>query len=341
MKMTPGGPKMKLLTVMRIFERETDKSHPLTANQVCEKLGQYIHIDANRKGVYDDIEALNMFYEAFGDKRKKVRKIVPADKGRGYYLDNRPFSSADVRLMIDAIEASKYLSEAKTRELIEALEELCPQEQRRQIKSQVVIFDRVKNMNIDIHDSLDKIGAAIAQNKQIQFRYFDYDVNKRRAYRKKGSFYQVSPYEMIYTDDSYYLIAYNAERKARNTYRIDRMALVNILPLDREGRDEMEDARKDKPRLQKSTFSMFDGKIETVTMVFRISMMNAVLDRFGSDVFVIPVDKEHFKINVPVAISQQFYGWLFGLGNYVTITHPEHIKREFAEKLEEIRKRYE
>lgn len=338
--MKAGGPKMKLLSVMRIFEREIDKEHTLTANQVCDKLGSYIHIKANRKGVYDDIEALNMFYEAFGDKRKKTQEIRVDEGSRGYYLANRPFSFADVRLMIDAIEASKYLSEKKTQDLIEALEELCPQAQRRQIKSQVVIFDRVKNMNTEIHDMLDKIGSAIAQNKQIQFRYFDYDVNKRRAYRKKGSFYQVSPYEMVYNDDNYYLIAYNAERKARNTYRIDRMALVSVLPLDREGREEMDDARKDKPRLQKSTFSMFDGKVETVTMVFRINMMNAVLDKFGSDVFVSPVDKEHFQVSVPIAISQQFYGWLFGLGNYVTITAPEHIKNEFAAKLEEIRERY-
>ena len=338
--MKAGGPKMKLLSVMRIFERETDKEHTLTADQVCERLDHYIHINANRKGVYDDIEALNMFYDAFGDKRKKRQEIRMEKGSRGYYLANRPFSSADVRLMIDAIEASKYLSEAKTKDLIEALEELCPQAQRREIKSQVVIFDRVKSMNTDIHDSLNVIGSAIAKNKQIEFRYFDYDVNKRRAYRKKGSFYQVSPYEMVYNDENYYLIAYNSEHKSRNTYRIDRMALVRVLPLDREGRDVMDDAHKDKPRLQKSTFSMFDGEIEKVTMVFRINMMNAVLDKFGSDVFVTPVDKEHFQISVPVAISQQFYGWLFGLGNYVTITHPEHIKREFAAKLDEIGRRY-
>ncbi len=151
-------------------------------------------------------------------------------------------------------------------------------------------------------------------------------------------YYQISPYELVYTDDNYYLVGFE---KKRRTYRIDRMANVEVIPELREGSETFADLRKDKLRLQKSTFSMFDGRIETVTMVFRKNLMNAVMDRFGSDVFVSPVDKEHFQISVPVAVSQQFYGWVFGLGNYVTIIGPEHIKKELARKLEDIRKRYD
>ena len=166
-------------------------------------------------------------------------------------------------------------------------------------------------------------------------------MNKKRAYRRKGTFYQLSPYELVYTDDNYYLVAYDHDRKKRFIYRVDRMAGVETVLLDREGREFFGDNRDEKLRLQKSTFSMFDGKIETVTMRFRVNMINAVIDKFGKDVLIIPDDKEHFKISVPVAISQQFYGWVFGLGNYVTITGPEHIKKEMAKKLEEIlNKRY-
>lgn len=181
----------------------------------------------------------------------------------------------------------------------------------------------------------------IANNHQIRFKYFDYDMNKKRAYRKKGTFYQLSPYELVYTDDNYYLVAYDHDRKKRFIYRVDRMASVETVLLDREGKEFFGDNRNEKLRLQKSTFSMFDGKIETVTMRFRVNMINAVIDKFGKNVLIIPDDKEHFKISVPVAISQQFYGWVFGLGNYVTIVAPEHIKKDMAKKLENIRKRYD
>ena len=341
--MFPDGYKVKLLVVYKIFERETDKEHPLSADAIAAKVTTYLHIPANRKGIYDDINALNDFFELrVGKKEKKTHpKIVRDEKGKGYYLENRPFSTADVKLMIDAIESSKYLSEKKTMALVDALEELCPAPQADDMRSQLVVFDRVKNMNTEIHESLDKISSAIAQNHQIKFKYFDYDVNRTRVYRKKGAYYQMSPFDLVYTDDNYYLAAYNAEKQMRQTFRVDRMSKVEIVLLDREGRELFPDQRKDKLRLQKSTFSMFDGKVETVTMVFRKNMMNAVMDKFGSSVFVSPVDKDHFQISVPVAISQQFYGWIFGLGNYVTITAPEHIKKELAKKLEEIRARYD
>ena len=335
--MVPDGYKVKLLTVLSIFEQKTDENNPMSAESVSKEVTTRLGIPCSRKGIYDDMNALNDYWDIMDDHRR----IEKHENGKGYYLANRPFSAGDVKLMVDAIESSKYLSEAKTLKLIEALQKLCPETQVREMKSQLVVFDRVKSMNEDIHESLGKISSAIAQNQQIRFKYFDYDVNKKRAYRKKGAFYQMSPYELIYTEDNYYFVAYNAEKKSRNTFRVDRMASVAIVLQDREGKELFGDKRKEKLRLQKSTFSMFDGKIETVTMKFRVNMLNAVIDRFGRDVFITPVDKEHFQISVPVAISQQFYGWVFGLGNYVTIVAPEHIREEMVKMLESVRKRYE
>ena len=332
--MVADGYKVKLLTVLAIFEQETDREHPLSADAIAQKIKVKSGINASRKGIYDDMNALNDFWELTNNPRR----IEKAERGKGYYLANRPFSPEDVKLMVDSIEASKYLSEKKTMELINALETLCSNPQTKDMKSQLVVLDRVKNMNTEIHKSLGVISSAIANNRQIRFKYFDYDINKRRVYRKRGGYYQISPYELVYTDDNYYLVGFE---KKRRTYRIDRMANVEVIPELREGSETFADLRKDKLRLQKSTFSMFDGRIETVTMVFRKNLMNAVMDRFGSDVFVSPVDKEHFQISVPVAVSQQFYGWVFGLGNYVTIIGPEHIKKELARKLEDIRKRYD
>ena len=335
--MTPDGYKVKLLTVLSVFEQKTDKDHPMSADNIAKEVKTKLRIPCTRKGIYDDMDALNDYWDVMDNPRR----IEKHENGKGYYLTNRPFSSGDVKLMVDAIESSKYLSEAKTLKLIKALQRLCPDTQVRDMKSQLVVFDRVKNMNTDIHESLGVISSAIANNYQIRFKYFDYDMNKKRAYRRKGTFYQLSPYELVYTDDNYYLVAYDHDRKKRFIYRVDRMANVETVLLDREGKEFFGDNRNEKLRLQKSTFSMFDGKIETVTMRFRVNMLNAVIDRFGRDVFITPLDKDHFQISVPVAISQQFYGWVFGLGNYVTITAPEHIKKEMAKKLEDVRKRYE
>ena len=334
--MVPDGYKVKLLTVLSIFEQKTDKNNPMSAESISKEVTKRLGIPSSRKGIYDDMNALNDYWDTADDPRR----IEKDENGKGYYLANRPFTAGDVKLMVDAIESSKYLSEAKTLKLIEALQKLCPEAQVKDMKSQLVVFDRVKSMNTDIHESLGVISSAIAHNQQIRFKYFDYDVNKKRAYRKKGEFYQMSPYELVYTDDNYYLVAYDSAKKRRNTFRVDRMASVAIVLMDREGQEAFGDNRKEKLKLQKSTFSMFDGKVETVTMRFRINMLNAVIDKFGSDVFITPIDKDHFQISVPVAISQQFYGWVFGLGNYVTITGPEHIKKEMAKKLEDIRKRY-
>lgn len=335
--MVPDGYKVKLLTVLSIFEQKTDENNPMSADKVAEEVKTRLRIPCSRKGIYDDMNALNDYWDIIDDPRR----IEKHENGKGYYLTNRPFSSGDVKLMVDAIESSKYLSERKTLNLIKALQKLCPETQVRDMKSQLVVFDRVKSMNTDIHESLGVISSAIANNHQIRFKYFDYDMSKKRVYRKNGVFYQLSPYELVYTDDNYYLVAYNAERKGRFTYRVDRMASVETVLLDREGKEFFGDNKNEKLRLQKSTFSMFDGKIETVTMRFRYNMVNAVMDRFGKDIMIIPDDKEHFQISVPVAISQQFYGWVFGLGNYVTIVAPEHIKKELAKKLVEIRKRYD
>lgn len=258
--------------------------------------------------------------------------------------------------MVDAIESSKYLSEAKTLKLIEALQRLCPETQVKDMKSQLVVFDRVKSMNTDIHESLGVISSAIAHNQQIRFKYFDYDVNKKRAYRKKGEFYQMSPYElvyqvspwsMIYTDDNYYLLAYiDGDFKH---FRVDKMDNVQafileegdseIVTLEREGREAFE--KKDMSAYTKYTFSMYGDEPTPVTMVFQNRMVGVVMDRFGRDMLIMREDDRHFRITVPVAVSDQFFGWVFGLGKTVRIVGPEDVKAKMKKALADISARYE
>ena len=337
--MNTDGRKMKLLTLKKIFEEQTDAEHCLTANQLVEKLNE-VSIPAERKGIYDDIKVLNYFFKP-ADKRKEARatRIEKDEEGRGYYLENRLFSVADLKLMIDAIQSSKFLSEAKTMELIEALETLCSRHQARGLKRQVIVTNRVKNMNTNIHNNVGHVNYAIENDVQLKFKYFDYDVRQERVFRKKGGFYVVSPYALVYTDDNYYLLAYDAEKDKIMNFRVDRMASMGSTSMPREGKDIF--AKLDLARYQKYTFSMYSGEVKRVTMRFRNNMMNSVIDKFGRQDFASPVDKDHFEITAFVAVSPQFYAWVFGLKNYVTIVSPPEVREGMKKHLEAVLKRYE
>ena len=175
-------------------------------------------IPVERKGIYDDIKVLNYFYQPT-DKRKmaKATRVEKDEEGRGFYLDNRLFSVADLKVMMDAIQSSKFLSEAKTLELIETLETLCSKHQARGLKRQVIVTNRVKNMNTSIHNNVGHVNYAIENDEQLRFKYFDYDVKQERAFRKKGGFYIVSPYALVYCDDKHHLgcvYRFNAKEEA-------------------------------------------------------------------------------------------------------------------------------
>ena len=175
---------------------------------------------------------------------------------------------------------------------------------------------------------------------QVKFKYFDYDTKQQRAFRKKGGWYIVSPFALVYCDDNYYLLGYDAEKGKIMNYRVDRMAYVSAQEGKiREGKDVF--AALDLAQYQRYTFSMYSGEVQRVTMRFRNNMMNAVIDKFGKLGYVKEVDKDHFEVTVSVAVSPQFFGWVFGLGNYVTIVGPEDVKEKMKKMLDSVRKRYE
>ena len=334
------GRKMKLLLLQKILEEQTDEEHFLTANQLADRL-KVFGISAERKGIYDDIAALNAYYKP-ADKKKvdRAQRIEKDEEGRGYYLTNRLFSVSDLKLMIDAIQSSKFLSDAKTLELIEALETLCSKHQAQGFKRQVIVSNRVKNMNINVHKNVDHLNYAIVEDWKVKFKYFDYDTKQQRAFRKKGGWYVISPFALVYCDDNYYLLGYDAEKGKIMNYRVDRMAFVSAQEgMIREGKDVF--AALDLAQYQKYTFSMYSGDVQRVTMRFRNTMMNAVIDKFGKLGYVKEVDKDHFEVTVPVAVSPQFFGWVFGLGNYVTIVGPENVKEKMKKMLDGVRKRYD
>lgn len=334
------GRKMKLLEVRRILETETDPEHTLTANQIATKLEARGFDKPDRKGIYDDINVLNYFYKP--DNRRKGLQPYFIEKDEetfGYYMDRRLFSIADIKLIIDAVQSSKFLSETKTQELIEALETLCSKHQAKALKRQLIVSNRIKNMNTSIHNSVDHINYAIDNNVTIRFKYFDYDIKMRPVFRRKGEWYEISPLVMVYSDDNYYVIACDHKDGKVKNFRIDRMSKVNATINPRTGTELF--TKEDAELYQTYSFNMYGGDVKNVTMRFRNNMMNTVIDKFGKKITTYAVDKDHFEIEVRVAVSPQFYGWVFGLKNYVTIVSPPEVVKGMKKHLEAVMKRYE
>lgn len=333
-----NGRKIKLLEIKRIFEEQTDEEHCLNATQIKQKLAA-LDIPAAPKAIYDDIKAINRFYEP-SDKRKAAKAPhIELDETRGYYLDNRRFSVGDLKLMIDAIKSSKFLSEAKTEELVEGLRSLCSVHQAKGLRREVIVTNRVKNMNSNIHRNVEYLAAAIEKGMQIRFKYFDYNVKQERVFRRKGEFYTVSPYNLIYSDDNYYLLAYDPTYQAFRTYRIDRMAHFATTNVARDGAEALKNLNLE--NYQKYTFNMYGGDIKHVTLRVSNRMMDAIIDKFGKQNYVKVVDDRHFEVTLAVAVSPQFYGWVFGLKNYVTITAPQDVVEGMKEHLQAVLRRYE
>ena len=326
--MKSEGQKMKLFVLKEILEKETDMDHGITMARILELLSMR-GIKAERKSIYDDLRAL---------RDSDILDVTEAQgKNREYSVASRTFELSELKMMTDAIQSSKFLSEAKTRELIKKIETLCSKHEAQSIQRHVVIANRVKSISKGLFFNVDTVHAAISANKQISFKYFDYDLKKQRKYFKKGERYVASPWSMIYVDDNYYLLAYQ-DGKFKH-FRVDKMEDVQISILDRDAADEF--AKIDMSAYTKYTFSMYGGEIMPVTMIFQNRMMGAVMDRFGRDIFVTKEDDRHFRVTVNVAVSNQFFGWVFGLGKMVRIVGPESVKEKMKKALEGILERYE
>ena len=320
--------KLKLLHLKRILEYYTDADHGITRKDIEKYLGhQGIKVD--RKTVYEDIHTL----EEYG------LEIDHPEYSNTYRLISRDFELAEIKLMIDSIQASKFLSEKTTRTLISKLEGLCSHYEAQTLQREVIVANRVKTMNHSIHYNVDGIHRAIAANKQVQFRYFDYDIRKSKRYFKKGAFYVVSPWRLIYADDNYYLLAYDEKAEKFKHFRVDKMDAVEETEAERVGKEAFD--ALDMANYTKYTFSMFGGEVQNVELVFQNRMMGAAMDRFGRDIVPMRVDDNHFRIVVPVAVSQQFFAWVFGLGKAVRIAGPESVKGQMKTALADIAARYE
>ncbi len=328
--------KQKLLYIQKILLEKTDEEQGLTINEIISELDSY-GINAERKSIYDDLRILETYgLDICSEKSKTVK----------YYIASRDFQISELKLLVDAIQSSKFITEKKSFELIKKVESLASENEAKQLQNQVVISNRVKTSNETIYYNVDRLHDAINKNRSVEFYYNQWTLSlgsseKLKLNRRRGGErYKVSPFALCWDDENYYLIAYDEKNEQIRHYRVDKMEKIELTDNKRSGTDEFE--KINLAEYSQSTFGMFAGEKVMVTLSVDNSLVGVIADRFGKNIF-ITADEEnenHFLARVNVNISEQFYGWLFALGDKVKIVSPDEIVNDFNEHLRKVSNLY-
>lgn len=322
--------KLKLIYLLKIFAEETDEDHMLTMPQVIERLNDY-GIHADRKTLYQDFAELN--------KLDGVEIVATKDGRNTYYsMGERLFELPELKLLVDSVQAAKFITDRKSDILIHKLECLVSKYEAKQLQRQVLITGRVKTPNKAIYYNVDKIYTAIGSNRQITFHYFQWNVKKEQVLRHDGALYHVSPWCLVWDDEYYYLVGYEAASEGVRHYRVDKMKDLAVVDKPREGLSLMEEF--DTAKYTKSLVGMYGGEKTTVTVEGTNDLAGVFIDRFGQDIWIRPLDSEHFTAHLDVVPSRQFLGWIFALGDSVKITGPEEVVGEMRAAAQALGEKY-
>ena len=322
--------KFKFTYLMKIMLEKTDDEHSLTMPQIMEELEKY-DVTAERKSIYADFQDMT---EKFGVE------IIKEQIGREtyYHVRGREFELAEVKLLIDAIQSSKFITQTKSRELITKIKSFVSEHQAKQLQRQVYINDRVKTMNESVYYNVDDIHTAINQNKKIRFKYYKWDINKKLVPRHNGDWFVVSPWALTWDDENYYMVAFDDLDSKIKHYRVDKMMHISVEEEKRSGKEVFQNF--DMAKYSKATFGMYQGQKAKVKIQFANYMCGVFIDRFGKDISFRPIDDEHSELHVDVNVSPQFFGWIFSLGKDVKVTGPSEVveqmkvfAREFIENM--------
>ncbi len=321
--------KVKLYYLAKIMVEKTDDDHALTLPEIVRYLEGY-GVTADRKCLYDDLNTLSVLgIDIIG------RRI---GKDYFYHVGQKKFELAELKLLVDAIQSSKFITEKKSNALIKKLTEMASEYEARELKRQVVVQGRIKTMNESIYYIVDEIHKAIANNKKITFEYYQWNTDKQLE-KKREELYEVSPWALMWDNENYYLVAYIEDEHMIKHYRVDKMRNIEVLRDKRQGRDIFDDFNL--ASYAKMSFGMFGGEVTEVTIEFADYLVGVFLDRFGKDIFISPAkEKGWSKTRVRVAMSDQFLGWIFALGEDVKITGPDEVVEGCKKKLKGLAKNY-
>lgn len=322
--------KFKLYRLAQIMLERTDEEHYISMPEIMAALSEY-DVTADRKSIYNDLRDLNVFgIEVEGE---------PIGNRYHYHVTNRSFELPELKLLVDAIQSSKFITEKKSYALIKKLETLASKYDAQKLQRQVYVSGRIKTMNESIYYTVDAIHNAISENKKIKFQYFQWNAKKEMELRHNGAWYHISPWGLSWDDENYYLVGYDTDAGMIKHYRVDKMLRIKISDESREGKEHFK--KLDMADYAKKSFGMFGGKEQTVKLSVHNKLAGVIIDRFGKDVMMIPADEEHFNVNVDVRVSRQFLGWVFSLGSDIQIVGPddvvEQMRKEIARSVEQYR----
>lgn len=304
--------KLKLLYLMKILLERTDLEHPITMPAIIAALAQY-DITAERKSIYANMELLREF--GLDIETRKAKAV-------GYFIENREFELAELKLLVDAVQSSHFITSKKSTELIQKLSALTSRQQAKKLQQQVYIYNQPKTLNESVYYTVDAIHSAITDGRKITFQYFDYNIKKERVYRREGTLYCQTPMALCWSDDKYYLICYNPKYDSFTHYRVDRMSRV---ALSEEPADKPEHGRFNIAEYAKRVFGMYGGSLVRATLQFDGSLVNTVLDKFGTQITMHPAG-EKFRIHVEVLESPVFLSWMFQFGDKAEILAPDSLR---------------
>lgn len=322
--------KLKILYVMDYLLKRSDENHPVTVAQLIGELESH-GISAERKSIYDDLESL----------REYGLDILQTGSGKnsGYYVASHEFELPELKLLVDSVQSSKFITYKKTLSLIKKIEGLTSVYDAQLLRRQLYVKNRIKTMNESIYYNVDELHRGIAENRKIRFHYFEYTVRKERRFRRDGAWYVLSPYALSWDDENYYLVGFDSEAGIIKHFRVDKMADIQVTEEPRDGEEIY--AALDMGVYARKTFGMFTGEETSVRLRFEKDLVGAVIDRLGRDVMLVPDGEDHFTVRTNVIVSPQFFAWVLGFGNKAKILGPESVVRKLREHLDQVTALYE
>ncbi len=307
-----SGQKLKLLYLADIFRYETDEEHPISVKEIIQKL-EANDISAERKAIYTDIETLR---DDYGMDICEIRE----GNSVKHFLGSGEFELPELQLLADAVACSKFITDKKSKELIKKIGLLTSRYQSSALQRNVIVANRVKTINEGIYYNIQTIHEAINSGKKITFGYFRHDLKKQKVYKYGEERYEMSPYTLAWEDENYYCIGYYDKREKITNFRVDRMEDIRV---------SEEDAVKDKTfnvsEYAKKVFGMFAGEMVRANLTFKNYLLDAVMDKFGTDIIPHKVDDENFSVSREVSMSPTFYAWMFQFGTNAKITAPDRL----------------
>ena len=321
--------KFKLYRLAQIMVERTDEEHYITMPEIMAALGEY-GVTADRKSIYIDLRDLEVLgIEVEGE---------PVGNRYHYHVVDRPFELPELKLLVDAIQSSKFITERKTNNLIRKLEKLVSRYEAGKLQRQVFVSGRIKTMNESIYYTVDAIHNAISENRKIFFQYYQWNVKKEMELRHGGAFYHISPWGLSWEDENYYLVGYDGDAGQIKHYRVDKMLNIRMSDEEREGKEHFK--KLNMADYTRKSFGMFGGREQEVRLLVDNSLAGVIIDRFGKDVMLIPAGEGQFTVTVSVHVSRQFFGWIISLGEKVKIVGPGEVVEQMRREVERLVQQY-